>query len=293
MQIQPVQRQHGIVSHTTIALFAWLQKALATLFILFWCLAVLVPLDVLISVAVKSAPELLANPFGWPRQFVWSNFWDAWNNAALGQALSNSILITTSSIMLLILCGASAAYPLARNTGAWSNRLYIYFVAGLIVPLQLFIIPLYREMHDLQLINTYYGAIFLYVASYLPLVIFLYTGFIKTIPRELEEAALIDGASTWRTFWTITFPLLTPVTATVAITTSLSIWNDFFVPLLFLQKDEMHTLTLAIYSFVGQYTNNWTLIFASVIVSSLPLIMLFLFLQKYFIKGITGGALKG
>jgi raffinose/stachyose/melibiose transport system permease protein len=293
MSIQSVQRQSGIVSHTTIALFAWLQKALAALFILFWCLVVLVPLVVLISVAVKSAPELLANPFGWPRQFLWSNFLDAWNNAALGQALGNSILITTFSIIILILCGAPAAYPLARNTGTWSNRLYIYFVAGLIVPLQLFMIPLYREMHDLQLINTYYGAILLYVASQLPFVIFLYTGFIKTVPRELEEAALIDGASTWRTFWTIIFPLLTPVTATVAITASLSIWNDFFVPLLFLQKDEMHTLTLAIYSFVGQYNNNWTLIFASVIVSSLPLIMLFLFLQKYFIKGITGGALKG
>ncbi len=181
----------------------------------------------------------------------------------------------------------------ARFTGPWSQRIYIYFVAGLIVPLQLGLFPLYKEMHDLQLINTYYGVILLYIAVNLPFVIFLYTSFIKTVPRELEEAALLDGAGPMQIFWLIVFPLLTPVTATVAITSALSTWNDFFIPLIFLQRDGMQTLPLAIFNFVGQYNNNWPLIFASVIISSLPLIVLFLVLQRYFIKGITAGALRG
>jgi raffinose/stachyose/melibiose transport system permease protein len=268
-------------------------RGLALLVVLFWSALVVVPLIVLVSVALKSPVELLNNPLGWPTQFVWSNFADAWNNAGLGQAFFNSVLITGVTLLGLILFGAMAAYPLARFTGPWSQRIYIYFVAGLIVPLQLGLFPLYKEMHDLQLINTYQGAILLYIAANLPFVIFLYTGFIKTVPRELEEAALLDGAGPLQTFWMIVFPLLTPVTATVAITSSLGTWNDFFIPLIFLQRDGMQTLPLAIYNFVGQYNNNWSLIFASVIISSLPLIMIFLFLQRYFIKGIAAGALRG
>lgn len=270
-----------------------LPRSVALLLVVIWCAIVIVPLMVLLSVALKSPAELLNNPLGWPQQFVWSNFTDAWTGASLGQALQNSLLITGCSIIVLIIVGASAAYPLARKTGPWSNRLYTYFVAGLIVPIQLGLIPLYKEMNDLQLINTYYGAILLYVATQLPFVIFLYTGFIKTIPRELEEAALLDGAGPLRAFWTIVFPLLRPVTATAAITTSLTIWNDFFIPLLFLQRSDLQTLPLAIYSFVGEYNNNWSLIFAAVVISSLPLIVLFLALQRYFIKGIAAGALKG
>src|ERR1051326_5148559 len=259
-------------------------RSLALLMVMVGCILVVIPLVVLLSVALKSPTDLLNNPLGWPAQLVWSNFADAWNNAALGQAFFNSVLITSITLLGLILCGAMAAYPLARFTGPWSQRIYLYFVAGLIVPLQLGLFPLYKEMHDLQLINTYQGAILLYIAINLPFVIFLYTGFIKTVPRELEEAALLDGAGPMRIFWLIVFPLLRPVTAAVAITSALSTWNDFFIPLIFLQRDGMQTLPLAIYNFVGQFNNNWSLIFASVIISSLPLIVLFLILQRYFIK---------
>jgi raffinose/stachyose/melibiose transport system permease protein len=268
-------------------------RGLGVLIVLFWSALVIVPLTILLSVALKSPVDLLNNPMGWPARFVWSNFADAWNNAALGQAFANSALITSCTLLGLIVCGAMAAYPLARFTGPWSQRTYLYFVAGLIVPIQLGLFPLYKEMHDLQLINTYYGVILLYIAFNLPFVIFLYTGFIKTVPRELEEAAILDGAGPMQTFWMIVFPLLRPVTATVAITSTLGIWNDFFIPLIFLQRDGMQTLPLAIYNFVGQFNNNWSLIFASVIISSLPLIVLFLILQRYFIKGIAAGALRG
>src|SRR5579875_2309217 len=268
-------------------------RGLALLIVLFWSALVVIPLVVLLSVALKSPVDLLNNPMGWPTRFVWSNFVDAWNNAALGQAFFNSVLIAGATVLGLIVCGALAAYPLARFTGSWSRRIYIYFVVGLIVPIQLGLFPLYKEMHDLHLINTYCGVILLYIAVNLPFVIFLYTGFIKAVPRELEEAALLDGASPMQTFWLIVFPLLTPVTATVAITGALSTWNDFFIPLIFLQRDGIQTLPLAIFNFVGQYNNNWSLIFASVIISSLPLVVIFLVLQRYFIKGIAAGALRG
>ena len=268
-------------------------RSVALLIVIAGCALVVVPLMVFLSVALKSPQDLLNNPLGWPAQFVWSNFADAWNNASLGQAFFNSVLITSVTLLGLIVCGSLAAYPLARFTGPWSQRIYIYFVAGLIVPIQLGLFPLYKEMHDLQLINTYHGVILLYIAVNLPFVIFLYTGFIKTVPRELEEAALLDGAGPMQIFWLIVFPLLTPVTATVAITSALSTWNDFFIPLIFLQRDGMQTLPLAIFNFVGQFNNNWSLIFASVAISSLPLIVVYLILQRYFIKGIAAGALKG
>jgi raffinose/stachyose/melibiose transport system permease protein len=268
-------------------------RCLALLVVLFWSTLVLIPLAILVSVALKSPTDLLNNPLGWPAHFIWSNFADAWNNAALGQAFFNSVLITSCTLLGLIVFGASAAYPLARVARPWVQRIYTYFVAGLIVPFQLGLFPLYKEMHDLELINTYHGVVLLYIAVNLPFVIFLYTGFIKTVPRELEEAALLDGAGPIRTFWMIVFPLLRPVTATVAITSTLSTWNDFFIPLIFLQRDGMQTLPLAIYNFVGQFNNNWSLIFASVMISSLPLIVLFLILQRYFIKGIAAGALRG
>src|ERR1700757_4050229 len=146
-------------------------RGLALLIVICWSVLVIVPLMVLLSVALKSPTDLLNNPIGWAAQFVWANFADAWNNAGLGQAFINSVLITSFTLVGLIVCGSLAAYPLARFTGPWSQRIYIYFVAGLIVPIQLGLFPLYKEMHDLQLINTYYGAILLYIAVNLPFVI--------------------------------------------------------------------------------------------------------------------------
>jgi raffinose/stachyose/melibiose transport system permease protein len=159
--------------------------------------------------------------------------------------------------------------------------------------LQLGLVPLYRAWQWLGLINSREGVVLIEIGALLPLTIFLYTGFIKTVPRELDEAAAIDGAGQFRTFWTIVFPLLHPVTATVAIVTSLVIWNDFLIPLLFLQQRDLQTIPLAIYGFVGEYSQSWNLIFASIVVSSVPIIALFLILQRFFIKGLTGGALKG
>lgn len=256
-----------------------------------WAFMIVVPLTIMVAGAVKSPDEMATNPFGWPQQFHWETFIQAWNDANLGRGLRNSLILTSASLVILVIFGASAAYPLARHTN-WSPVLY-YFLAGIMVPFQLAMLPLYRLMKSFHLINTFQGVIFIYTAVSLPMVIFLYTGFIKGINRELEEAALVDGASLFRTFWSIIFPLLKPVTATVIILNVMSLWNDFFIALLFLPKKELRTLQLSIFSFVGQYNSKLNLVMAAVILSILPLLIVFLVLQKQFIKGLAGGAIKG
>jgi raffinose/stachyose/melibiose transport system permease protein len=265
----------------------------AVTLLVMWAIVAVVPLLILVGVALRSRLELLQAPLAWPTHILWSNFGAAWDSANLGQAFVNSVLVTGCSLAGLVVFGSLAAYPLARRTGRWANTAFYYFVAGIIVPFQLIIIPLYVQIKSFGLLNTLLGVILVSIAGALPLTIFLFTGFIRAIPRELEEAAVIDGAGQWRVFWQIDFPLMRPITATVIITSLLVVWNDFFVPLLFLQTPDNQTLPLAIYSFVGQYNNNWPLIFASVIISSAPLILTFLFLQRYFIRGLVSGALRG
>ena len=259
--------------------------------IIIWTFVLVVPIASVLTVAVKSNLELLNNPLGWPQQFIWSNFATAWDESNLGQALLNSIIITSVAVVGIVLLGAMAAYPLARRGTRAMNGLYYYFIAGLIIPFQFGLIPLYQLWTTLGLVNTLPGIILIHIGATLPFAIFFYTGFMKGIPRELEEAAAIDGAGAQRTFWTIVFPLLRPVTATVIIVASLGIWNDFLGALIFLQDPSLQTFPLAIYGFVGQYGQQSNLIFASIIMVTLPIAMIFLLLQRSFIKGLAGGAL--
>ena len=224
---------------------------------------------------------------------MWSNFSDAWKAANLGLAFGNSLLITGASIAGVVFVSSLAAYPLSRVKSRLTNSFYMYFIAGIMIPFQLSMIPLYKLLKFLHLINTHQGVIMIFIAMTIPLSIFLYTGFLKGVPRELEDAALIDGCGPFGTFFKIIFPLMKPVTSSVIITNSLSIWNDFLVPLLFLQERTSRTIPMAIFTFTGQYNNNWSMIFSAILLGTLPLIITFLILQKHFIKGIVGGAVKG
>ncbi len=266
-------------------------KATSLSIVLIWTIITTIPLAMMIFAAIKSPAELAENPFGVPQNLQWETFSRAWNEANLARGMKNSIILTFVSIFLLVIFGALAAYPLARRT-RWTPIFY-FFLSGIMVPFQLAMLPLYRLMKMLDLINTYTGIIFIYMAISLPMVIFLYTGFIKGINRELEEAAMVDGAGKLRMFWQIIFPLLKPVTSTVIIMNIISLWNDFFMVLLFLPQKEMRTLQLSIFTFVGQYNSKLNLVMAAVILSILPMVSVFLLLQKHFIKGMAGGAVKG
>lgn len=251
-----------------------------------------IPFYFLITVSLKSDSETLTHPSSLPSHVELGNFSSAWQGVAgvtLGDALKSSAIITAGSIVGLIVIGSVCAYPIARREGRISTGLYGLFVIGIIIPFQLGLIPIYVTMRKLGLAGTYPGTILLYTGLLMPLSVFLYTGFVRRLPRDYEEAAYVDGASRLRTFLRVVFPLLRPVTATVAMLATVIIWNDFFVQVIFLSGSPRLTLPVAVYSFVGQYATQWNLVFAAVIITILPLLAFYLFAQRQLIRGFSGG----
>jgi raffinose/stachyose/melibiose transport system permease protein len=249
----------------------------------------LFPFYVLLTVSLKPASEVAADPLSPPDSLYLTNYEQAWSSASLGLALVSSATITAISIVMLIALGSLASYPLARWQKGLGNGVYILFIAGLVVPLQLAMVPLYQIMRDLNLLGTYTSLIIFYAGHQLPLTIFLYTGFLRALPRSYEEAALIDGASHFQAFWRVVFPLLRPVTGTVIILNALFIWNDFLTPLLYVAGTSQQTIPVAIFSFVGEYSSRWGLVFAGLAIGTLPILIVYFLLQRRIIKGFASG----
>ncbi|MFC7645997.1 carbohydrate ABC transporter permease [Streptosporangium lutulentum] len=201
-------------------------------------------------------------------------------------------MITVASLVALIAFGSFAAYFLARTATRLGYGLYILFLLGIVLPFQLGMIPLYELVSDLGLIGTHAGMIIFYTGVQMPFTIFLYTGFIRALPREYASAAQIDGASHLTAFTKVVFPLLRPITGTVLILNAVFIWNDFFTPLLYLGGSGFETIPVSVFAFVGQYVSDYGLVFAGLVLGALPIVAVFLVLQKYVIKGFSSG-LKG
>lgn len=218
------------------------------------CVFHLIPFYLLINLSLKTIRDMSSRLVP-PNYLYLDNFVNAWNEANLGRAFLNTVLITTVSVALIITLGALAAYPLARYTTRWNNFVYILCVSIMIVPPLTILVPLYKLIVDMGAMSTYWGIILIHTTFWLPISIFMYTGFIRTIPRELDEAALIDGCSQHAVFFRIILPLLKPVTATVMIVTGLVIWNDFAFSLFFLQKAAVQTVPLVLSHFFGQYAS--------------------------------------
>lgn len=252
----------------------------------------MIPFYFLITVSLKPTEEMFRAPIAFPSRFAFGNYLEAWVAGDLGRALINSLVITVGSVMILVGLGSICAYAIARRPGRISGLLYVLFVLGIILPAQLGLIPTYTLMRRVGLVGSYPGVIVLYIGMWMPMAVFLFTGFIRTLPKEYEEAAQVDGASPWWTFVHIVFPLMRPVTGTVAILTGLLIWNDFFNALIFLSGTDNTPLPVAVYSFVGDFATRWNFVFAAVTVSLIPAFLFFLFAQRQLIRGFTGG-IKG
>jgi raffinose/stachyose/melibiose transport system permease protein len=248
-----------------------------------------VPFYFLVIVSLKPDLEALQSPLSFPKEIDLGNFSTAWHDAALGRSLVNSLIITGGSVLALIAIGSICAYTIARRPGRMGTALYLLFVLGIILPFQLGLVPTYAVLRHLHLVGSYLGIILLYTGIWMPFSVFLYTGFVRALPKEYEEASVVDGASTLRTFRRVVFPLLRPVTGTVAIFTGLIIWNDFFLSLIFLNGTKKTPLPVAVYTFVGAFASRWNLIFAAVIVSLAPVLIFFLVAQRQLIRGFTGG----
>jgi raffinose/stachyose/melibiose transport system permease protein len=256
------------------------------------CVIHILPFYLLIMTSFKPINDL-SSKWLLPSQLNFDNFVQAWQGANLGTAFKNNSIITIVSLALIVLVGSSAAYPLARFQTKCNKFFYFLFVSVMIVPPLTILVPLYQFYIDIQAMNTYWGIILLQVTFHLPITIFLYTGFISTIPRELDEAAMMDGMNKFSLFFKMILPLLKPVTATVLIMDGVAIWNDYQFSLFFLQSLDMRTVTVSLAAFFGPNTNNVGLVASGSLLAALPLTLLFLSLQRQFISGLSSGAVKG
>jgi raffinose/stachyose/melibiose transport system permease protein len=254
-----------------------------------WC----IPFYFLVTISLKSDSEVYTESAGsLPKTLEWENYATAYRGSggvSLGSALINSLVITAGSVLALVAIGSITAYAIARHRGTLGTALYLTFVLGIIVPFQLGLIPTFVVLRHLHLTTSYFGMILLYTGILMPLSVFLFTGFVRTLPRDYEEAAYIDGASRFLTFSHVVFPLLRPIAATVALLSSVLIWNDFFIQLVFLAGSRRQTVVVAVYSFVGEYATNWNLVFATVILSIAPILVFYVFAQRRLVRGFAGG----
>lgn len=251
-----------------------------------------IPFYITINLSFKAKTDF-SSRWLFPENVYWENFASAIENANIFTAMSNSAIITVFSIVIIIFIGGMAAYPLARNNSVLNNLIVLFTLSVMMVPPLSMLVPLVTTMSRLKLISTYLGIILVLVTFQLPISIFLYTNFIKTIPKELDEAALIDGCSRFGIFYRIILPLLKPITATATILAGVAIWNDYQFSLFLLQKKSMQVVTLSVASFFSQSSSNLGAAAATSVVGVLPVVILYVFLQKYFIRGMVDSAVKG
>ena len=253
---------------------------------------VIYPIFLMVLSSFKSTREIFRSPFALPGSWTLANYIEAWNRGNFSTYFVNSVFVTAAALVLVLVFGSLAAYPLGRYAFRGRNWLMMYFLAGLMLPVRLGILPLFFLMRSLGLLNTPWSLILVYAASGLPFTIFVLANFFETLPKELEEAARLDGASEFRIYWGVMLPLVRPALATVAIFNFIPWWNDFFFPLIFIRAERYKTLPLGLFSFFGEHQNDWALLFAGLTITALPLLLLYLLASKQIIKGLTSGALK-
>ncbi|PZD94299.1 carbohydrate ABC transporter permease [Paenibacillus sambharensis] len=256
-------------------------------------LVFLVPFYFLLSNSVKSFADILLDAAALPNAINWENYTKAWEIMKYPQAFTNSLLITVFSITGLVIISSMSAYRMVRRPTKYNSVLFLMFVAAMVIPFQSIMIPLMKVASWFSLVGSLPGLWVCYLGFGSSLTIFLYHGFIKSIPLEVEESAVVDGCTPYGVFWRIVFPLLKPMTVTIIILNSLWIWNDFLLPQLILSKPELRTIPLSTFSFFGQYTKQWDLALAALVMGVVPIVIFFLSLQRHIIEGITAGSVKG
>lgn len=237
--------------------------------------------------ASKTMREMFTSPFAAPKVIQWANFSTAWTSG-ISRYLVNSLIITGASVVLIVIVSAMAAYAFARLKFPGRTPLYLLLIVGFAIPVHTTLVPLYRTLNSVNLLNTYPGVIGPYVAFGIPFSILLLYAFFAEFPSEIEDAARIDGCDTWRMVFRIVLPLSIPGLASVAIFQSVFLWNEFSLALIVLTNDSMRTIPLGLTRFQGEWTTNWTALLAAVTIASLPMLGLYMLLQKRFINSLSG-----
>ncbi len=252
------------------------------------------PILIIVNYSFKTKQELyLTSPLALPENITLDNYVQAFKKLDMGTTFVNTFLYTAISVVVLALLCGTTAWAIARCAHKLFRFLYIYFIIGILIPYQALFLPIYIIGFNLNLTNTRYGIVFMYIATGVSFGVFLMNSFMSTVPIELEEAARIDGCSVFRTYFSIVLPLLKPAMATLVIMQAFQIWNDYLLASLYVSDKQLKTLTVAIQSLFSAQSSDYTTAMAAIVISVLPIAILFLSLQKYFIKGMTVGAVKG
>ena len=263
--------------------------------ILMLCLCVIffIPFYYLLVNTFKQPQDATMSPMSLPiKNFTLDLYKQAFESINFLSSLKNSVIITVVSVCIIIIIGSMASYAINRHQNKLTKFLFFYFLVGFMVPAQTTMIPLFNLMSKLGLQNSVAGMIILY-SSWCNFALFMYQGFLGGVPKDLEEAARIDGANLWQLFWKIVFPLLKPVTTTIVIFDVMWIWNDFMMPYLFISSSDKFTLIMEVYKGVGQFSNNWTVMLCTMVIVLLPIAVFYIAMQRHIIEGITSGAVKG
>jgi ABC-type glycerol-3-phosphate transport system permease component len=249
-----------------------------------------------ISISLKSNQDFFAtSPWSLPKHPTLENYRSAWTTAKIGSFFLNSAIMTVGTVTISLAVSATAAYALGRIKFRGNSLVSMFFLTGLMIPGFLIIVPLYFLLRDMHLLGSLYGLGIVYVATQIPFNIYVLTGFFKTLPKELEEAAYVDGASPLKTFFRVMLPLAGPGLASVALLNCLTIWNEFFFALVFISDESKFTLPLGLYrlSINAEYSSQWTQLFAGLVLAMIPVLIVFGVAQERLTRGLTLGALKG
>ena len=261
--------------------------------LIFWTFLVLFPLWTMVVNSFKFKFDIYTDPFGLPKKWNFESYASVITDGDFFLYFRNSLFVTLGSIFLVLLFGAMASYALVNWKHKASHFLYLFFIAGMMLPIKIGSIRLLQLIKGLGLLNTLWGLFPVYTAMGLPIAVFVLTEFIRQIPTELTEAAVIDGAKRSKVFTIIILPLLRPALATVAIYNLIPFWNDLWFPLIFINQDAHKTLLLGVTRLFGQYMTDWSRILAVLTLSAIPVLVLYLTMSKNFIRGLTAGAVKG
>lgn len=270
---------------------------LLTIVLILGTLTVFFPLYMALVIAFKKPSEMTNNvegALGFPKELGFSNFSKAMEVTDFWNTLGNSLLITISTIILGIILYSLVGYVLGRTTAKSKHfkLIYLYIISGMFVPFAILMMPLVKETAQLHLGNQL-GVILLYLVFYMPMNVMLYAGYMKNIPETMEEASMVDGANTWKTYWKVIFPMMKPMHATVAIMTALGTWNDVMTPLVIMSGTGINTLPIAQLNFQTAFGTNYNLAFASYILSLIPMLIFYIICQKHILSGVANGAVKG
>jgi len=279
------------VSKRTFRKKALLGKIIMTILVGLSSILIIVPLLIMVFGSFKTPAEAQKFNLELPTQWMFSNYTYVFQTGGIGKAMLNSVIVTVAVTALTIVSSGLCAFIISRRRGRYTSSLYNVFLLGMVSPMQ--VVTTFALLKIIHLTGTYIGVIFVETAIQLPWAIFMFTGFIKNVPRELDEAAYIDGARPLTMFFRVILPLLKPIVATTLVSTAMGAWNEFMIPLYFFNTSDKWTMPLTVYNFFGQYSSNWNYVFTDLVLTALPITILYLYCQKYIVAGMTAGAVKG